>query len=121
MNFENMTTEDLVRSAHRLQVSRDRLNDELATMKRELRSRLTKPQQLTFGMSRIIVEENKRFNPDLAKEVLPPARLKKIMVPTPNSAVAREVLTEDEYASVQKHGERKITIKMVEDDEGGGG
>lgn len=85
--------------------------------KAELRKRLaitTRANPHAFGKLRVKVAQTLRFDANLAEEVLPPAKFKKICIPKPDSTLAKAVLSKAEYEQTRKKYENAITITVEE-------
>lgn len=63
------------------------------------------------------VQPNRRFDPVVAKKNLTPEQYEAILVPTPNSTVAKRLLSGDDYAKAQREYAPKRTIVSVEDED----
>lgn len=63
------------------------------------------------------VQPNKRFDPVIAKKNLTPEQYEAILIPTPNSTLAKRVLSGDDYALAQREYAPKRTIVAVEDED----
>jgi len=61
------------------------------------------------------VQPNRRFDPVIAKKNLTEEQYEAILVPTPNSTVAKRILSGDDYALAQREYAPKRTIVPVED------
>lgn len=61
------------------------------------------------------VQPNKRFDAATAKKNLTPAQLKKVSLPTPNSALAKALLGED-YSLCQKEYGTKVSVYIPDDE-----
>lgn len=68
-----------------------------------------------FGDYILKIEANKRFDGSTAKANLPTELFEAILVPTPNSTVAKRVLSGDNYAACQKDYGVKRSIVEVTD------
>lgn len=64
------------------------------------------------------VTENRRFDPSLAKKALPATKYKKILKAKPDTALAKAVLEEDEFAACQRVlGVRRQIVPVEDEDE----
>lgn len=67
------------------------------------------------GSTLVKVERNARFDPARAQQELSDEEFEKILVPTPNGTVAKELFGEDRYRKMQKEGAPKVTLTQATD------
>lgn len=110
-----MTPEQVVARAYGLRKQADAMRAEADDLLDSLN--LTEIRDYPMGQYILKVQENKRFDAGVARKALGSAQWESILVPTPNSKVAREVLSPDEYDACQKRYDPKRSIVPVGDEE----
>lgn len=115
--FAKMTDEELSAYANARRSERERANDLLELAKVELKRRYAKPGSLISGNVYLEVSTNHRFDPKLAKSVLTSAEYAAILVPKPDPARARDILTKDRYKLVCKDHGNKLEIRSATDND----
>lgn len=108
-----MTPEQVVARAYGLRKQADAMKAEADDLLDSLG--LTDVRDYPMGQYILKVQENKRFDAGVARKALDSAQWDSILVPTPNSKVAREVLAPEEYDACQKRYDPKRTIVEVTD------
>lgn len=78
---------------------------------------LTELDSYAVGSTLVKVERNARFNPVRAQQELSKEEFEKILVPTPNGTVAKELFGETRYRKMQKEGAPKVTLTQATDEE----
>lgn len=89
----------------------------LENAKKELKRRFRTPGSLIRGNVYLEVSSNRRFDPKLARSVLSDEEYRAILVPKPDPARARDILTEARYGEVCKDHGNKLEIRSVTDED----
>ena len=74
----------------------------------------------TYPAGRYIlkVSDNRRFDPATAAKALPASKVKLILVSKPDSALAKKVLSGDDYSKCQRsYGFKREILEVTDDDE----
>lgn len=114
IDFNGMTNAQVAELAFRLNYEQEKYKSMAEDAKKELRSRLDDGKTHDMGKLKVKVSETKRFDADLAEQVLSVTKFKKICVAKPNATLAKTVLTKDEYEKTRKKFENSITVTVKE-------
>ncbi len=69
------------------------------------------------GRYMVQVQEVKRFDPATAEKVLSPELFQSILVPKPDTTLAKKMLTGYEFESCQKMSGTKVVIRDITDED----
>lgn len=85
----------------------------------ELAAHFSSREQDTYveGPFRVVVGRNARFNAALAKQVLTPEQYESILDIVPSGTLAKEVLPPAVYKETQKVSTNKVTIELPKEDD----
>jgi hypothetical protein len=114
-NLEAMSDQELTAYANTKKAEAEVMKNLFEAAKKEVRRRYTTSGARLSGNVYVEISENRRFNPDLAQQHLTPEEYAKILVPVPNSDLARELLADDEarYNKLCKTFDNKVEIRSA--------
>ncbi len=116
-DLKKLSDEELSAYANSRRAEKALAEHYLDNAKKELKRRFRTPGPLIRGNVYLEVSSNRRFDPKLARSVLSDEEYRAILVPKPDPARARDILTEARYGEVCKDHGNKLAIRSVTDED----
>lgn len=116
MNLSEISTDELIQAAHRMDIRIKALTEELDEMKTEIRRRVKSTGTSSHGQTVVKISENKRFSKAKAKKLLTKHEYSAICIPVPDSKRASVILGDERYAQICEEYNYRVSFSFAEEE-----